>query len=281
VDFELGIKRFVFGLGKKAMIADFLAIIADNIFALENAGAVTAWIGAIAYMLEIYFDFSGYSDMAIGLGRCFGFHFKENFNYPYLANSVKDFWKRWHMSLTDWFRDYVYIPLGGNRVSTARHIANIIIVWILTGIWHGANWTFLLWGSLYCIFQLLETYVYDTGRWFVPIQKIYALFIICICWVIFKSDNVLSAARYIANMFGRCGFVDAESITYLKNSCVTILLGVVCALPIGRTLRKRIKTVAGEICVEVFTYILLVIILIMTAVLSISGGYSPFIYFNF
>ena len=182
-DFEKGIKRFVIGLGKKALIADFLALLADNIFVLAKTNSITlvlAWLGAIAYTLEIYFDFSGYSDMAIGLGLCFGFHFDENFNYPYTATSINDFWKRWHISMTNWFRDYVYIPLGGNRVSTKKNIRNIVTVWVLTGIWHGANWTFMLWGIIYCIFQLLEKYVYDVSKWPMIVRRIYTLVVVCL-----------------------------------------------------------------------------------------------------
>lgn len=147
-----GIERFILGMGKKALLADFLAVIANSAFdfsRIDEMGMLTAWLGAVAYMLQIYFDFSGYSDMAIGLGLCFGFYFNENFNYPYLADSINDFWKRWHISLTDWFRDYIYIPMGGNQVSIARHIFNIMMIWLLTGIWHGANWTFLLWGGVF------------------------------------------------------------------------------------------------------------------------------------
>ncbi len=154
-----GTQRFVIGLSKKVLIADFLGGIADKIFLTaeySNIPLLTAWVGAIAYTFEIYYDFSGYSDMAIGLGKCFGFHFKENFNYPYISCSVSEFWKRWHISLTDWFRDYVYIPLGGNRVSEHRHIINLLTVWLLTGIWHGAEWTFILWGIMYFVIQLFE-----------------------------------------------------------------------------------------------------------------------------
>ena len=160
--FYYGMLRFIVGLSKKVLIADFLGGIADKIFITSEYSAVpmiTAWIGALAYTLEIYYDFSGYSDMAIGLGKCFGFDFKENFNYPYTACSLTDFWRRWHMSLTDWFRDYVYIPLGGNRVTPGRHILNLFCVWLLTGIWHGANWTFVAWGLIYFILLVIEKYL--------------------------------------------------------------------------------------------------------------------------
>ena len=184
LDFEYGIRRFAIGLSKKILLADFLGVIAERIFGeMENmsgAGA-TAWLGAIVYTLEIYYDFSGYSDMAIGLGRCFGFHFKENFRYPYAAESITEFWKRWHISLTDWFRDYVYIPLGGNRVSVKRHVWNLLVVWTLTGIWHGANWTFLIWGLIYFVFQVMEKYLYDVRKSPPPLSEAYVYIIDCYC----------------------------------------------------------------------------------------------------
>jgi D-alanyl-lipoteichoic acid acyltransferase DltB (MBOAT superfamily) len=283
-NFIYGIRRFVIGLGKKALVADYLAIISDNVFDLVNrgnVGFVTAWIGAIAYMLEIYFDFSGYSDMAIGLGRCFGFHFKENFNYPYLANSINDFWKRWHISLTDWFRDYVYIPMGGNRCSVGRNVCNIALVWILTGIWHGANWTFLLWGIIYCILQILEKYVYQPKKWPLILQKIYTLLIVCGCWVIFRADSVTAAGNYIANMLGIYGFLGTESMNYLKNSAVILMIGVLGTTPWTSYVAGKMKTPMAKCIGEIVCYLALGVVLILAAVLSISGGYSPFIYFNF
>lgn len=283
-DFSEGIKRFVWGLGKKALIADSLALIANNIFSLEISDTIpmlTAWIGAIAYMLEIYFDFSGYSDMAIGLGRCFGFHFKENFNYPYIADSINDFWKRWHISLTDWFRDYVYIPLGGNHVSPQRHILNIFIIWLLTGAWHGANWTFLLWGLIYCIIQLLEKYCYKVEKWPYVIRHIYVLLIICLCWVIFRAESIYQAGRYISSMMGIHGLYDMQSIQYLANSAVSFVVAILFCFPIKEWINSKLKGQITLIIREVVEYVVLNMILIMTAILSISGGYSPFIYFNF
>lgn len=271
-------------MGKKALIADSLALIANNIFSLETSDTIamlTAWIGAIAYMLEIYFDFSGYSDMAIGLGRCFGFHFKENFNYPYIADSINDFWKRWHISLTDWFRDYVYIPLGGNHVSTQRHILNISIIWLLTGAWHGANWTFLLWGLIYCIIQLLEKYCYKVEKWPHVIRHIYVLLIICLCWVIFRAESIYQAGRYISSMMGIHGLYDMESIQYLTNSAVSFVVAILFCFPIKEWINSKLKGQITLIIREVVEYVVLNMILIMTAILSISGGYSPFIYFNF
>lgn len=283
-DVQDGLRRFVCGLGKKALLADYLAVIADNIFVIagiKDISMLTAWIGAVAYMLEIYFDFSGYSDMAIGLGRCFGFHFKENFNKPYLAESINDFWKRWHISLTDWFRDYVYIPMGGNRVNKTRHIWNIVLVWILTGIWHGANWTFLVWGITYCVLQLAEKYCYRVNTWPRVLRHLYTLVIVCLCWVIFKADNLHVALKYILDMFGHSQFIDSEGMYYFKNSIGTIIIGVLFCLPFGLCIEKRKISNRVFLVKEIVTYVCLCAILIMTAVLSISGGYSPFIYFNF
>ena len=281
-DYLEGLYRFIFGLGKKVLIADFLAIIADNIFSLEKYNSIsmlTAWIGAIAYTLEIYFDFSGYSDMAIGLGRMFGFHFNENFRYPYVAKSISDFWKRWHISLTDWFRDYVYIPLGGNRVNKWRHLLNISIVWILTGIWHGANWTFLLWGMIYCVFQILEKYVYKPEKWKPFLAHMYTLIIVTLCWVLFRADNILDGGRYVISMFHNKEIIDTLGLNYLSDSIVIVCVAVLCSVPIKDYMAKYLKI--SKSLLDVLKCFAAVIIVVMAAFVAISGGYSPFIYFNF
>ena len=283
-DFIAGIRRFVIGLGKKALLADFLAVIADNIFSLVHVGSVTAltaWIGAVSYTLQIYFDFSGYSDMAIGLGLCFGFHFRENFNHPYCAVSVRDFWRRWHISLTDWFRDYVYIPLGGNRAGKRRQIWNTVLVWILTGIWHGANWTFLLWGLIYCLLQLAETHLLCTDRWPRFLQHMYTLLLVCLCWVLFRAQSAGDAIRYFSALFGRCGFTDAVAMWYLRNSSVILTISVLSCLPLPPTLHPSSAASGISVAREVLIYIMLTAIVILTVIFSISGSYSPFIYFNF
>lgn len=192
--------RFIYGLAKKVLIANYMAQVADNIFDYGTPGSMaTAWLGAIAYTLQIYFDFSGYSDMAIGLGLMFGFHFPENFNYPYISKSATEFWHRWHMTLGSWFRDYVYIPLGGNRVSPARHILNLFIVWALTGVWHGANWTFLCWGLFYFVLLVIEK---ETGftKKIGSFAHIYALAAIILGWTLFRSPDISSASSYISVM---------------------------------------------------------------------------------
>lgn len=198
--FSDGMLRFIYGLAKKVLIANYMAQVADNIFDYGTPESMaTARLGAIAYTLQIYFDFSGYSDMAIGLGLMFGFHFPENFNYPYISKSATEFWRRWHMTLGSWFRDYVYIPLGGNRVSPARHILNLFIVWALTGAWHGANWTFLCWGLFYFVLLVIEK---ETGftKKIGSFAHIYALAAIILGWTLFRSPDISSASSYISVM---------------------------------------------------------------------------------
>ncbi|MDX5322882.1 MAG: MBOAT family protein, partial [Exiguobacterium sp.] len=208
-DFASGIQRFVIGLAKKMLLANNAGYVADQIFS-QNAGEMSmglAWIGIIAYSLQIYFDFSGYSDMAIGLGRMFGFHFLENFNYPYISKSVSEFWRRWHISLGSWFRDYVYIPLGGNRGSAWKLYRNLAIVWILTGVWHGASWTFIAWGAYYGLFIMLERAF--LGAWLkalpAPLAHAFTLFVVIIGWVFFRADDFPYALSYLSAMFNLNG----------------------------------------------------------------------------
>lgn len=284
-DFEYGIRRFAIGLSKKILLADFLGVIAERIFGeIENingAGA-TAWLGAIAYTLEIYYDFSGYSDMAMGLGRCFGFHFKENFKYPYTAESITEFWKRWHISLTDWFRDYVYIPLGGNRVSTKRHIGNLLVVWTLTGIWHGANWTFLVWGLIYFAFQVMEKYLYDVNKMPSFLRHTYTLCIIMINWVIFRSSDLTCAVRYLKSMFGGWTEVlDERFILYMRNSAVVLVCAIIGCLPTKELMLKRFPRLKNNIIVFVVMESGLIVAFVLSVLIAVNGMYSPFIYFNF
>ncbi len=281
-DFSSGIQRFVIGLGKKVLISNYVGLIADNIFynmSVESISTMTAWIGAIAYTLQIYFDFSGYSDMAIGLGRMFGFHFNENFNYPYIASSITDFWRRWHISLSTWFRDYVYIPLGGNRVSNIRHILNLFIVWLFTGLWHGANWTFIVWGLFYFVLLLLEkktNIIKKLGH----LSYVYTLFFVIIGWIIFRSDNLLIAINYIGKMLGigTCLF-DRMALEYIKVTGLIIPIGIVLSTPLLKNIWNKLKiNINIKEVVKVFTIILIFIFSILTC---ISSTYNPFIYFNF
>ena len=283
IDFTNGVERFVYGLGKKVILSNYLAIIADNIFATSEISLATAWLGAIAYTLQIYFDFSGYSDMAIGLGRIFGFHFAENFNYPYIANSITDFWRRWHISLSTWFKEYVYIPLGGNRVSKGRMILNIFIVWLLTGIWHGANWTFIVWGLFYFVLLLFEklTQIYKKDKFTKFFGHIYTLFFVIIAWVIFRADNIQVAIEYIGKMFGinSKGIVDGAFFEYMKQGIVILILGIICSLPIKKYIVRHIKH--NNWYISLFRSILLICIFMLSLILSIKSTYNPFIYFNF
>ena len=203
-DFVAGIQRFVYGMAKKLLISNYVAVLTDNIFSLsasQSISVMSAWLGAISYALQIYFDFSGYSDMAIGLGQMCGFHFWENFNYPYVSKSITEFWSRWHISLGTWFRDYVYIPLGGSRVSKGKHVRNIFLVWLLTGIWHGANWTFVVWGLYSFALLMLEKNLKFTDRlgWF---SHVYAMVFVIIGSTIFRAESLGLALRYLGQMFG-------------------------------------------------------------------------------
>ena len=283
IDFTKGVERFVYGLGKKVILSNYLAIIADNIFATSEISLATAWLGAIAYTLQIYFDFSGYSDMAIGLGRMFGFHFAENFNYPYIANSITDFWRRWHIYLSTWFKEYVYIPLGGNRVSKSRMILNLFVVWLLTGIWHGANWTFIVWGLFYFVLLLFEklTQVYKKEKFVKFFGHIYTLFFVIIGWVIFRSDNISMEIQYIGKMFGinTIGIMDDMFIEYMKQGSFILMVGIICSLPIKNILKKHVDM--NKLYIQIIRSIILITVFILSLVLCIKSTYNPFIYFNF
>ena len=279
-DFAEGIRRFSYGLGKKVLIANYAAQIADNIFAMVpgERSVLTAWIGAIAYSIQIYFDFSGYSDMAIGLGKVFGFHFSENFNYPYISASVTEFWRRWHISLSSWFRDYVYIPLGGNRVKHSRWILNMLAVWLLTGIWHGANWTFLVWGLFYFCLLMLEK---ETGftKKLKGFSHVYTLVMVVIAWVIFRSNSLQEAFAYIYSMIPGEGkaLAGTTAVYYLKNAGSVLIISAVCSLPIY----PRLKEKFADSKIAMLENILVVLIFILALIKTISSSYNPFIYFNF
>lgn len=283
-DFCDGVTRFGIGLGKKVLIANQMAVVADAAFSLLIGGqfqesVCMAWLGAISYSLQIFFDFSGYSDMAIGLGKMFGFHFEENFNYPYMASSVSDFWRRWHISLQTWFRDYVYFPLGGSRVNKWKMIRNLFIVWALTGIWHGANWTFLAWGLMY--FALLTTEkltgLHKKNRWW---GHIYTLFFVMIGWVIFRSEGMGKALTYIGALFGAGakGLTDSAAAAYLKQYGIYYAMAVIGCFPLLPMMEKRWNGSA----VYKGIYILGVLAAFVLSVSFIMNqSYNPFIYFNF
>ena len=275
----LGMKRFMYGLGKKVLISNYVAQVADNVFNMTTGRSVAmAWIGALCYALQIYYDFSGYSDMAIGLGRMFGFHFEENFNYPYTSFSVTEFWRRWHISLGTWFRDYVYIPLGGNRAGSARHILNLLIVWTLTGVWHGANWTFLVWGLFYFSFLVMEKYTgLSKRRGF--FNWLYAMTVVLIGWIIFRSESLREALAYLGNLIGiqTIGFADASVLDCLRSTWAVVLAACIGAFPIA----EKAKRWAAGHHLEWLEMVWLLVIFLCSVLQVVSSTYNPFIYFNF
>lgn len=288
-DFTNGVSRFIIGLGKKVILANNLAMIADRVFefadgGIFHSGAMLAWLGALAYTLQIYFDFAGYSDMAIGLGQMFGFHFEENFNYPYIAANITDFWRRWHISMQTWFRDYVYFPLGGSRVKLPRMIFNLFIVWLLTGIWHGANWNYIAWGLFNYLLLLFERFT-GLGKKNTWWSHIYAGVVILISMVIFRSISLGAAKTYIFAMFGigSEGIYTHNVISYIQSYWLYLILAIMVATPLVPKLEKLILVKNKQI--EKSWNILYGVILILTLLLSLSfifnSAYNPFIYFNF
>ena len=278
--FTAGMMRFIYGLGKKVLIANYVAQVADDIFALPGAlSAGTAWLGAIAYTLQIYFDFSGYSDMAIGLGMMFGFRFPENFNYPYLSRSATEFWRRWHISLGSWFRDYVYIPLGGNRVKKARWVGNLFAVWALTGIWHGANWTFLAWGLFYFMLLLVEKLTHFPER-LGPLAHVYALIAVIVGWAMFRSPSLTAGVHYIGMMFGvgAASAMDGLCLDYLTGSASVLAVACVLSVPVWPWVQRRFAAARAFAVAEPA---LGVGIFLLAVLICVSASYNPFIYFNF
>ncbi|WP_242304973.1 MBOAT family protein, partial [Bacillus cereus group sp. BfR-BA-01449] len=280
--FSEGVRRFIIGLGKKVLIANQLGVIADEIFSMNpsDMSVSLAWMGAIAYTLQIYFDFSGYSDMAIGLGKMFGFDFLENFNYPYISKSISEFWRRWHISLGSWFRDYVYIPLGGNRVTTWKVYRNLFIVWGLTGFWHGASWTFMIWGIYYGILIALEKAGLENllQKLWSPLQHIYVMFLVIIGWVFFRADNFSYCFEFLKSMFGfNSPLTDINSYFYIMNYWGIFLLAIITAAPVFPWLQKMLSTKRFAVLSPVYYLSILVIVLVFLT----NATYNPFIYFRF
>ena len=281
-DFCEGMVRFLLGVAKKVLISNQVALIADQCFGtVGDLSVAMAWTGALAYTLQIYFDFSGYSDMAIGLGQMFGFHFLENFDYPYMSKSVTEFWRRWHISLGTWFRDYVYFPLGGSRVnSKTRLIFNLFVVWSLTGIWHGANWTFILWGIMYFVLLAIEKLIglpQKVGK----VGHIYTLFWVIIGWVIFRADNMGMAFSYIGQMFGLSGnvLVNAVVVDVWGKYGLWMLLGILFSMPVKNWITAKLGT---NKCWTGWVYGAAVLALAVLSIAAIANAtYNPFIYFNF
>lgn len=289
-DFAEGIVRFIIGLSKKVLLSNQFALIADKAYALEGANSLTvglAWLGAISYMLQIYFDFSGYSDMAIGLGRMFGFHFNENFNYPYIAKSVSDFWRRWHISLGTWFRDYVYIPLGGSRVGKAKLFRNIFVVWLLTGVWHGANWTFIAWGIYFGILLMIEKFT-GLDKWLARskvVGHVYTLFLVLISWVLFRANSLEHALDYMKYMFGMGDMSITSDLThlYLSENILVLVIGIFAALPFSKWVKRwyQMENETVQTVSKVLGMIALALLFFTSVSYLVKGTYNPFIYFNF
>ena len=284
---DIGVKRFIIGLAKKMLIANTMGAIADKIFvqAPDTFTPLIAWIGSFAYSLQLFYDFSGYSDMAIGLGLIFGFRFMENFNYPYISKSITEFWRRWHISLSTWFRQYVYIPLGGNKISPNRTYINLAVVFFLTGLWHGASWNFIFWGlwnGFFIILEKMTGWHKETDKPFINFLKhIYTIFIFVLVWVMFRADNMHYAAIYLKNMFGLVKVHDiAYGISYYGDTVeiLTFIIAVICAMPVFSKIleikqeRKILRSIVN---------IWLIILFILSTAAIAASTYNPFIYFRF
>lgn len=281
--FSSGVTRFTCGLAKKVLLANQAGQVYESIAALSSGqnSALTAWIGMICYTLQIYFDFSGYSDMAIGLGRMFGFEFLENFNYPYIAKSITDFWRRWHMSLSYWFRDYVYIPLGGNRKGLKRQLVNIMIVWLLTGLWHGASWNFVLWGVLYGILLMIEKLFLLKKLEKAPaiIGHIYTMFFVMVAWMLFSHTDIRQAIDYIGMLFGHNGqFANQLTLYYLRDNLFLLIICCVASAPV----LKYVQRIQEKLPKLSYAKPLLTAVgLFLSIAFIVDASYNPFLYFRF
>ena len=286
--FADGIGRFITGLGKKVLLANNIGNLWDTIKAVnpENMSVLSAWLGIIAFTFQIYFDFSGYSDMAIGLGKMFGFNFEENFNYPYISKNVTEFFRRWHISLGTWFREYVYIPLGGNRCSTYKHIRNILVVWILTGLWHGASYNFMLWGLYYGVILIIEKIFLKKYIDRLPafIQHIYTLLIIITGWVIFSFEDMGQLGRYLKTMFNVTGgkIYDDQSIYLLYTHVVLLIILIVASTPAAKKLVNRLfEIIKSEAVKTVLANVFYFVVFAMVIAYLVDSSYNPFLYFRF
>ncbi len=284
-DFASGVQRFTVGLAKKVILSNNFALLADYAFNMpsEQLEVGLAWLGAIAYTFQIYFDFSGYSDMAIGLGRMFGFHFLENFNYPYIAQSVTNFWRRWHISLSSWFRDYVYIPLGGNR--TGNVYLHLLTVFFLTGLWHGASWNFVVWGLWHGMFLIVERLARNRSTTVsLPsaVKWLYTMLVVVIGWVFFRAENLSAAVSYLQSMFGLNSIAGQMTMYALQDYGVTFILGIICMLPILHKYKVwREKSDLHQRASYILEPLLCGILLLLGIAFTVSSAYNPFIYFNF
>ncbi len=288
-DFSSGVSRFMVGLGKKVLLANNIGMLWDQIRALGpgSTPVFTAWMGIFAFAFQIYFDFSGYSDMAIGLGRMFGFHFLENFNYPYQSTSITDFWRRWHISLSTWFKEYVYIPLGGNRCGMARQIRNIMVVWLLTGFWHGASWNFMLWGVYFGVLLIVEKlflmkYLKKAPGW---VTHIYTMFLVLISWVIFAFDDLSAGIGYVKAMFGLtgAGFMNEQSVYLLYTNILMLLVLFFASMDWGKRIFAWVsaKLQPGSLSLELIKSAAYVGIFFLSVAYLVDASYNPFLYFRF
>ena len=275
-----GLRRFLVGLGKKVILADNFALLIRLFRQSGEKSVLFYWMYAVAFTLNIYFDFSGYSDMAIGLGRVLGFHFVENFNYPYLSGSVTEFWRRWHISLGSWFRDYVYIPMGGSRVSRWRWVLNILTVWMLTGLWHGAAWNFVLWGLLFAGLLLAEKWIPALQRLPGVLRHGYVLLAVVLSFVLFNADSLAQAGQDFAGLFGfgSLSLTSAETLYYLKSYAVLFVLGILGSTPVVKNAARRIDGTKTGVVLEAAA--MLALLIVCTAYL-VDGSFSPFLYFRF
>jgi len=297
-DLSVGIKRFVLGLAKKVLIANQFAYVADTIFSYDVASlsVCSAWGGALAYMMQIYFDFSGYSDMAIGLGRMFGFHFLENFNFPYVAQSIQDFWRRWHISLSNWFRDYLYIPLGGNRRGTMRTLQNLFVVFLLTGWWHGASWNFIVWGVIHGVFLIVERSGFGRvlAKTWKPIRHAYTLLVVLFAWVFFRAEDLPSAIEYISAMFGANNVPESSLVNSLFVNVEFVAVAVVAVFSStllvqwlwtnsGVLLQRVLGKTPEWLCfsIEFVQAFAVAGVIYATTLKLLADSYNPFIYFRF
>ena len=285
-DFAYGVTRFTTGLAKKVLIANMLGELCKVFLNGTEKSVAFYWIYGIAYALQIYFDFSAYSDMAIGLGRMFGFHFLENFNYPYISKSITEFWRRWHISLSSWFKDYVYIPLGGNRVGKTKHIRNIAVVWLLTGIWHGASWNFVIWGAMFGVILLIEKFFLGKYLEKAPnfIKRLYVLFIVMVSFIIFNANNMGEAITNIAGLFGANGegFINKFTIYNLRSYAIILIIGIIGTTPIPKNfiqkLQQKPKT---KRAINLLEPVYIAVLLIVVTAYLVDNSYNPFLYFRF
>ena len=282
--FAKGVGRFVIGLSKKVLLANMLGEFCHHLTVLPNPTIISSWLNAIGSALQIYFDFSGYSDMAIGLGLLFGFHFLENFNYPFIASSITDFWRRWHISLSSWLKDYVYIPLGGSRVSTFKWIRNIFIVWFLTGFWHGAAWNFIFWGLYFAVFLLIEKLCLGSFIKNHPIlAHFYTIFIVLISFVIFNGSSMQVIGIKLQNMFGlgHLSWMNHETFYYVRSGMILLIISIIASTPLWSKVIKKVRNTKWNQCLILLEPICYIVLILVCTAFLIDDSFNPFLYFRF